>query len=110
MGALLSRLSGQKEVVIGTPVANRTGAETGAVDRVLREHAGAADGAGGKPTVGELLERVKAQALAAQEHQDLPFEQVVEMVQPPRSLTHAPLFQVMFAGRTRRRATCICRA
>ena len=45
----------------------------------------------------ELLERVKEQALAAQQHQDIPFEQVVEMVQPERSLAHSPVFQVMFA-------------
>ena len=43
-----------------------------------------------------MLARVKAVSLAAQSHQDLPFEQVVEIVQPPRSLAHAPLFQVMF--------------
>ena len=47
--------------------------------------------------VGELLGRVKAQALAAQQHQDIPFEQVVEIVRPVRSLSHSPIFQVMFA-------------
>ena len=45
----------------------------------------------------ELLERVKARALAAQEHQDIPFEQVVEIVRPARSLAHEPVFQAMFA-------------
>src|SRR5690606_27212990 len=45
----------------------------------------------------ELLDRVKHQALEAQQHQDLPFEQVVEIVQPPRRLSHTPVFQVMFA-------------
>ena len=49
------------------------------------------------PTVGELLARVKGQALEAQQHQDIPFEQVVEIVRPVRSLAHSPLFQVMFA-------------
>ena len=43
-----------------------------------------------------MLERVKGKALEAQQHQDMPFEQVVEMVQPERSLGHSPLFQVMF--------------
>ena len=47
--------------------------------------------------MGGLIAHVKAQALAAQTHADLPFEQVVELLQPPRSLAHAPLFQVMFA-------------
>ena len=50
----------------------------------------------GSPTAGELLGRVKARALAAQQHQDIPFEQVVELVRPARSLAHSPLFQVMF--------------
>ncbi|PQQ28416.1 hypothetical protein C6H64_14615 [Photorhabdus luminescens] len=51
----------------------------------------------GELTVTELLARVRQTALAAQEHQDLPFEQVVEIVQPPRRLAHTPLFQVVFA-------------
>jgi arthrofactin-type cyclic lipopeptide synthetase C len=51
----------------------------------------------GRPTVGEMLQRVKKQALGAQQHQDIPFEQVVEIVRPERSLAHSPLFQVMFA-------------
>ncbi|TBG71129.1 hypothetical protein ELG76_38755, partial [Rhizobium leguminosarum] len=49
------------------------------------------------PTVQDLLLQVKARCLSAQMHQDLPFEQVVELVQPARSLSHSPLFQVMFA-------------
>ncbi|WP_146084171.1 condensation domain-containing protein, partial [Xanthomonas albilineans] len=51
----------------------------------------------GSPTLAQLLASVKERALQAQAHQDIPFEQVVELVQPPRSLAHAPLFQVMFA-------------
>ena len=51
----------------------------------------------GSLTVSELLAQVKKRALAAQQHQDLPFEQVVEAIQPQRSLAYAPLFQVMFA-------------
>ncbi|MFZ1007449.1 MAG: amino acid adenylation domain-containing protein, partial [Candidatus Sulfotelmatobacter sp.] len=51
----------------------------------------------GSPSVSELLEQTKAQSLAAQRHQDIPFEQVVELAQPVRSLAHSPLFQVMFA-------------
>src|ERR1700739_952596 len=49
----------------------------------------------GQPSVTELLNRVRETTIAAQDHQDLPFEQVVEIVQPPRSLNHTPLFQVM---------------
>ncbi|WP_249727410.1 MULTISPECIES: condensation domain-containing protein, partial [unclassified Bradyrhizobium] len=51
----------------------------------------------GAPSVAELLERTRGATLAAQDHQDLPFEQVVEIVQPPRSLDHTPLFQVGLA-------------
>src|SRR6185503_18209126 len=51
----------------------------------------------GSPRFSELLEQTKAQSLAAQRHQDIPFEQVVELLQPVRNLAHSPLFQVMFA-------------
>src|SRR5207249_4153481 len=51
----------------------------------------------GTPSVAELLRRVRGRAVEGQEHQDLPFEQVVELVQPPRRLDHTPIFQVMFA-------------
>ncbi len=51
----------------------------------------------GSPSVQRALELVKMQALAAQQHQDLPFEQVVELARPARSLAYSPLFQVMFA-------------
>ncbi|WP_267087871.1 condensation domain-containing protein, partial [Xanthomonas sacchari] len=49
------------------------------------------------PTVADLLAQVRHTTLAAYEHQDLPFEQVVEALQPVRSLSHSPLFQVMLA-------------
>jgi len=45
----------------------------------------------------ELLSRVKAQTVAAQQNQDIPFEQVVELMRPVRSMAHSPLFQVVFA-------------
>ena len=96
-GALLSRLSGQDDVVIGAPVANRTRTEIEGLigffvnTLALRVHVSADD------TVGSLLEHVKAQTVAGQERQDVPFEQVVEALAPPRSLAHTPLFQVMFA-------------
>ncbi|MDU6561180.1 MAG: condensation domain-containing protein, partial [Streptococcus vestibularis] len=93
--ALLSRLSGQKDVVIGSPVANRGRAEIdGLIGFFVNTLAVRVD-LSGPPSVSELLARVKAQTVAAQEHQDLPFEQVVELVQPSRSLSHAPLFQAV---------------
>ncbi|WP_218059617.1 condensation domain-containing protein, partial [Xanthomonas translucens] len=50
----------------------------------------------GNPSLAELLAQVRANALAAQEHQDLPFEQVIEALNPERGLSHHPVFQVMF--------------
>ena len=97
---VLSRLSGQEEVVIGTPTANRGQGEIeGLIGFFLNTLALRLD-LSGAPTVGELLGRVRERALEAQHHQDIPFEQVVETVQPARSLAHAPLFQVMFAWQT----------
>jgi amino acid adenylation domain-containing protein len=94
---VLSRLSGQEDVVIGTPSANRGRAEIeGLVGFFVNTLALRVD-LSGSPTVAELLGRVKTRALAAQQHQDIPFEQVVELVAPVRSLSHSPLFQVLFA-------------
>ncbi|NWB45063.1 non-ribosomal peptide synthetase, partial [Pseudomonas gingeri] len=91
--ALLARLSGQAQVVIGSPVAGRGRAELeGLVGLFVNTLAVRIDTAG-KLTGAALLERVKTCVLEAQDHQDLPFEQVVEIVRPTRSLAHAPLFQ-----------------
>jgi amino acid adenylation domain-containing protein len=95
--ALLVRLSGQQDLVIGTPAANRGRAETEGLIGLFVNTLVLRLDATGSPTVGELLERVKAQAIAAQQHQDIPFEQIVEIVRPVRSLSHNPVFQVMFA-------------
>nr|WP_256261391.1 non-ribosomal peptide synthetase [Pseudomonas gingeri] len=91
--ALLARLSGQAQVVIGSPVAGRGRVELeGLVGLFVNTLAVRIDAAG--PLTGEAwLERVKVRVLEAQDHQDLPFEQVVEIVRPTRSLAHAPLFQ-----------------
>jgi amino acid adenylation domain-containing protein len=94
---VLSRLSGQREVVIGTPSANRGRAEIeGLIGFFVNTLALRMD-LSGAPTVAELLERVKERALGAQARQDIPFEQVVELVQPARSLARTPLFQVLFS-------------
>ena len=96
-GALLSRLSGQDDVVIGTPVANRHRAEVEDVIGFFVNTLAVRLDYSGRPSVSQLLDRVKRRSLQAQEHQDMPFEQVVELVNPPRSLSHTPVFQVMFA-------------
>ncbi|TYZ42900.1 non-ribosomal peptide synthetase, partial [Ralstonia solanacearum] len=94
---LLSRLSGQHDNVIGSPTAGRTRSETehliGFFVNTLAMRYQLAPG----QTVAGLLAHSRQQVLAAQQHADLPFEQIVDLVQPPRSLAHAPIFQVLFA-------------
>ncbi|NRN30764.1 amino acid adenylation domain-containing protein, partial [Photorhabdus heterorhabditis] len=94
---VLSRLSGQEDVVIGTPSAGRSRQEVEPLIGFFVNTLALRMDLSGELTVTELLARVRQTALAAQEHQDLPFDQVVEIVQPPRRLAHTPLFQVMFA-------------
>ncbi|MER9275604.1 condensation domain-containing protein, partial [Mesorhizobium sp. M0643] len=95
--AVLSRLSGQDDLVIGVPSANRGRGEIEELIGFFVNTLALRLDLSGEPSVSELLERTRRTALAAQEHQDLPFEQVVEIVQPPRHLDHTPLFQVMLA-------------
>ncbi|WP_166286593.1 amino acid adenylation domain-containing protein, partial [Candidatus Nitrosotalea sp. FS] len=95
--ALLGRLTGQTDVVIGSPVANRGRAEIENLIGFFVNTVALRVDVSSSPTVGELLGRVKEQALGAQQNQDIPFEQVVELVQPARSLAHSAVFQVMFA-------------
>ncbi|MFC7519065.1 amino acid adenylation domain-containing protein, partial [Herbaspirillum sp. GCM10030257] len=95
--AVLSRLSGQDEVVIGTPMAGRLRAEVEPLIGIFINTQALRIGLAGSPTVAQLLQSVKARTLEAQQHQDLPFEQVVELVNPPRSMAHSPLFQASFA-------------
>jgi arthrofactin-type cyclic lipopeptide synthetase C len=93
----LSRLSGQSEVVIGSPVANRTRAEIeGLIGMFVNTLALRID-TSDEPSGEALLARVKAQTLQAQAHQDLPFEQVVEICKPLRSLSHSALFQTLLS-------------
>ena len=94
---LLSRLSGQDEIVIGTPVANRNRAELegliGFFVNTLSIRVDLSDG----PNIGALLARVRERVLDAQDHQDIPFERVVELLNPSRTLAHSPVFQTSFA-------------
>ncbi|WP_197340022.1 condensation domain-containing protein, partial [Ralstonia solanacearum] len=85
--ALLSRLSGQEEVVVGSPVANRTRSEVEGLIGFFVNTLALRLEVGSGVTVSELLGRVKGRVLEAQAHQDLPFEQVVERVRPVRSLS-----------------------
>jgi amino acid adenylation domain-containing protein len=95
---LLSRLSAQSDIVVGVPTANRGGRseypETiGFFVNTLAVRAELA----GSPTGAVLLKQVRAALRGAIDHAALPFERVVELVNPPRSPAHTPLFQTMFA-------------
>ncbi|HYR12217.1 MAG TPA: amino acid adenylation domain-containing protein, partial [Longimicrobium sp.] len=93
--AVLGRLSGQREVVVGTPTANRGRIEIEGLIGFFLNTLALRIELGGSPSVSDLLGRVRDRALEAQQNQDIPFEQVVELVQPVRSMAHTPLFQVM---------------
>ncbi|MCS3473144.1 amino acid adenylation domain-containing protein, partial [Pseudomonas sp. JUb42] len=94
--ALLQRYSGQNDIRVGVPVANRSRVETeGLIGFFVNTQVLKAEFAI-TTTVADLLAQVKRTAMQAQAHQDLPFEQLVEALQPERSLSHTPLFQVMF--------------
>ena len=92
---LLGRLSGQDDVVIGTPVANRRRSELEGLIGFFVNTVALRTRLDGKQSVGQLLDAVRQSTLSAYAHQDTPFEQVVEAVRPQRSLSHSPLFQVM---------------
>ncbi len=94
---LLLRYSGQEDIVVGTPIANRTHSQLedliGFFVNTLVLRANLAD----NPSFRQVLKQVQRLTLAAYDHQDLPFERLVEALAPQRALSHTPLFQVMFA-------------
>jgi amino acid adenylation domain-containing protein len=94
---LLMRYSGQEEIVVGTPIANRTRGEVeGLIGFFVNTLVLRVEVSGGA-SFTELVERVKEVSLGAYAHQELPFEKLVEELEPERSLSHTPLFQVMFS-------------
>jgi amino acid adenylation domain-containing protein len=93
---LLYRYTGQEDVIVGTPIAGRDRTETEKLIGVFINTLVLRTQIQGNLTFRELLSRVREVALGAYEHQDVPFEKLVEDLQPERVLSHTPLFQVLF--------------
>ncbi|HSF42279.1 MAG TPA: amino acid adenylation domain-containing protein, partial [Thermoanaerobaculia bacterium] len=94
-GSLLSRGSGAEDVLLGSPIAGRQHGETERLIGLFVNTLVLRVGVAGDPAFQELLERTREMSLGAYAHQDLPFEKLVEALQPERSLAHTPVFQAM---------------
>ena len=95
--AVLHRYTGAEDIVVGTPIANRTWLQSESLIGSFVNHAGLAHrSAPVTPSFPDLLTRVRRTALDAFAHQDVPFERLVEEMRAPRDLSRSPLFQVMF--------------
>jgi aspartate racemase len=93
---LLARYCGQEDIVVGSPIAGRMRAEVEPLIGFFVNMLALRSDFSGNPTVREALARVRTVALGAYEHQDLPFEKLVEVLNPARSRSFSPLFQVAF--------------
>lgn len=95
-GVLLHRYSSQEELIIGTPIAGRTRLETEGLVGLFVNSLAIRLNCEGDPPFRDLLKQVRRKSLGAYEHQDVPFEKLVEELQPRRTLSRTPVFQTMF--------------
>ncbi|MCY7297023.1 non-ribosomal peptide synthetase, partial [Alteromonas sp. a30] len=93
---LLHRYSGKTDIAVGSPIANRSRAELEQLIGFFVNTLVMRTDVSGNPSFVELLNRVKDTALSAYSHQDIPFDYLVEQLQPERSMSYSPFFQVMF--------------
>ncbi len=107
---LLQRHTGQEDIVVGTPIANRNRVELEGLIGFFANSLALRSDLSGDPVFAELLGRVRETALGAFGHQDLPFEKLVAELRPERDLTRAPVFQVMFVLQNVRSAGALLQA
>ncbi|MFN6486361.1 MULTISPECIES: non-ribosomal peptide synthetase [unclassified Nostoc] len=93
---LLYRYTGTEDILVGSPIANRDRSEIEGLIGFFVNTLVMRTSLTGNPSFSELLTRVRSMAMEAYSHQNLPFEMLVEALQPERNLSHTPLFQIMF--------------